>query len=229
MSPPFPPPGPPPPAGPPPIEPDPFKNARGLSGMFGRRRGGGPPLWPFLLAAIGLLAVVALRIQVATEAKRERELDLQLQRELQKDMSGRFGGDPFGSPGVIPGDSLYGGGSEASAPSAVDVRMHADQVCSRLAACGPNAGDAAVVSDCVSQQMATAQDALGRTVLDGMLTGIIKACGDKPCAEFTPCYFDVVKKQSEGILGPSSPSSRSPAPGDPSAPSAPEAPASASP
>jgi hypothetical protein len=203
MSPPTPPPAP-PPAGPPPIEPDPFKNARGLSGMFGARRGGGPPLWPFLLAAIGVLAVVALRIQVATEAKRERELDMQLQRELQKDMNGRFGGDPFGSPGGVPGDSLYGGGSEASAPSPVDVRMHADQVCSRLAACGPNAGDAAVVSDCVSQQMATAPDALGRTVLDGMLTGIIKACGDKPCAEFTTCYFDVVKKQSEGFLGPAS-------------------------
>jgi len=187
-----------PPTPPPPIEPDPFKNARGLSAMFGPRRGAGPPLWPFLLAAVGVLAVIALRIQAAVDERQARQDALNASYQFQRDMND-YQRSPFAQLPDSYRSPTYG--DRDTGPSAIDVRAHADQVCSRLAACGPSAGDPTVVSECVSQQMATATGALERTVLDHTLTEILTTCGQKPCEELTTCYLDVVKKQSAAVLG----------------------------
>jgi hypothetical protein len=215
---------------PPPIEPDPFKNARGLAGMFGSRRGGGPPLWPFLLIAIGVIAVIAVRIQLAGEAKRQRELDMQLNQTLQNEFA--FGRSPFGSTGAQVSPDVYrspGAYGQGAVPSREELTVRVRKTCKKLGTCGETKVDEQTVEGCVSQQMVVATDGESRAALGMLLDDIDAKCGTLECEPFARCYFERLSVLSGGTIQapavlsglPKAPGSAEPGPPSSAAPSSP--------
>jgi hypothetical protein len=167
-------------------EPDPFKNARGLNGMLSQK---GPPLWPFLLAALGIGGVVALRMHLASTEAASRDALFELDRRLASERA---------TPSI-----LAGGGT--TAPTLDEVTAKSRKLCAKLASCNGAAPTDPIVGDCVSKNVALAQDDLSRSMLATMLDDLSRACGDKTCPEFADCYFDRIKTASEGALGPARP------------------------
>ncbi len=194
---------PPVPPTPPPVEPDPFKNARGLAGMFGSRRGSGPPLWPFLLIAIGVIAVIAVRIQLAGEARRQRELDIQLNQTLQNEFA--FGRSPFGSTGAQMSPDAYrspGAYGQGAVPSMEELTVRVRKTCRKLGTCGEIKVDDQILEGCVTQQMAVATDADSRGALGTLLDDLETKCGALECEAFARCYFDRLSILSGGTIQP---------------------------
>jgi len=172
---------------PPPVDPDPFRKARGINAIFGGRKG--PPLWPFFIAAIGILAIVGLRIELASREASQRDLDLQLAREMGQ----RTQSDPLG----LRGPSV-------DAPSVEELTKSARAVCGKLATCNGGSVDSASTDGCVKQNLKLASDPLSRSVMKSVLDDVLSTCGPKPCESFNDCYFDRIKKLS-GDLGPAGP------------------------
>ena len=158
-----------------------------MNAIFGGRKG--PPLWPFFIAAIAILAIVGLRIELASREASQRELDLQLAREMGE----RSHSDPLGlrEPSV-------------DAPSLEDLTKSARAVCAKLATCNGGTADSETTEGCVKQNLKIGSDPLSRSVMKSVLDDVLSTCGPKPCAEFNDCYFDRIKKLS-GDLGPAGP------------------------
>jgi hypothetical protein len=187
------------PTPPPDPTPDPFKDARGLNAIFGKRQGDGPPLWPFLIGAVVLIGTFGLRMQLATDRAAERDAAFEVSRMMANDRSGMgIGGPSLGGPSITRPPH----GPLASLEA---VNAKAQTVCKKLATCAGGTGTEPLVDDCIKQDMALAADVDGRMMLTEMLDGIIASCGEKPCSEFTACYFDRIKASSEGVIGKSAP------------------------
>jgi hypothetical protein len=170
---------------PPPADPDPFRKARGVNAIFGGRKG--PPLWPFFIAAIAILALVGLRIEVASREASQRDLDMQIAREMGE----RAHSDPLGlrEPSV-------------DAASIEQLTKSARAVCAKLATCNGGTADSSAADDCVKQNLKLASDSLSRSVMKSVLDDVSSTCGPKPCEEFNDCYFDRIKKLSGDVAPP---------------------------
>jgi hypothetical protein len=157
---------------------DPFRNARGFNAIFSRSKG--PPLWPFFLGAIVIIAFIGVRIELASRQAEEHDISRQLDFELAKQRQ---------SEPSIP-DILT-----PKSRSLESVTASARKVCKRITEC--SGGTNELVEECVSRQMAPANDPLARAMVGQVLDDVIASCGNKPCSEYVDCYMSSLGQMAE--------------------------------
>jgi hypothetical protein len=165
-----------------------------------------------MIAAVGIIGVIFLRLQLASQAKAARDAEFQQIMEQSRQNQAwndplKYGSPNYGSPnygGPSYGGPSYGGGT---GPSQFDLEVKARKLCTKLVNC--QGADATIMTDivdsCVKQELAGANDPDARQMTAVILDGIDRDCGAKSCDEYVGCMFDKLGAEGANLGGPTQP------------------------